>query len=75
MIDEATMTDQGCGNCKYWDPCATPGPLRSGECRRYPPNVPVKGEWVDGARLMTQPMTYDEEWCGEWKAKGADHGR
>ena len=66
------MNDEMCLNCRFWDPYDKEPEkvvLAQGLCRRYPPNVRIKGEYDRGVQLMTQPMTYDEEWCGEWRGK------
>ena len=56
-----------CFTCRYWDPYdkETKDMLADGECRRYPPNVPTPDEYVRNTPLMTYPITYGVEWCGE----------
>ena len=62
------MTDVSCLHCRFWDPYVEePDLLSEGECRRYPPSVPVTDEYVRNVPLMAHPMTYGEECCGEWK--------
>lgn len=61
-----------CGTCRHWEPDRD-RTLGSGHCRRFTPIVPVMelpGLWStsgpSGELLLEQPITYDEEWCGEW---------
>lgn len=84
MIDEMVC----CANCKYWYPYNEKkvdelGDGAEGECRRYPPSVPVietdnpdKNECslfdvyiplIMGTPLMTNPFSFAGEWCGEFK--------
>lgn len=79
-----------CANCKHWyllseNEIDKYGDSAEGECRRYPPNVPVvegrddsRNEdvtnisdlffWlVKGTMLMTYPIAYAGEWCGEFE--------
>jgi len=66
------LNGEMCLNCRFWDPYdSNPDNvcLAQGDCRRFPPNVPVVNEYDRGVQLMTHPMTFDEEWCGEWKPK------
>lgn len=59
-----------CLGCRFWGPYdKKPDLLSEGECRRYPPNVPIEDEFVRGAHLMTCPMTCADEWCGEWQPR------
>ena len=76
--------DNTCLTCDFWLPNANEKPpyneLTCGECRRYPPSVPLiiktteLGVEVhdrgsnDGVPLMGWPETYAAEWCGEWRA-------
>lgn len=77
-----------CANCEYWYPYNEDKVVglygsNKGECRRYPPSVPVievedledeMPRIVDvylslimGTPLMSNPFTFAEEWCGEFK--------
>lgn len=73
--------DRTCLRCDYWLPnCGEREPyneLTCGECRRYPPSVPLvaeRGQFYElheqgstaDATLMSWPETYAAEWCGEW---------
>jgi hypothetical protein len=56
-----------CGDCLYHtkeasDPTA-------GFCRRYPPQFSYQAGvgFSDLKQSMIWPVTYDTEWCGEWK--------
>jgi len=61
---------EGCLNCKCWNPYdSEPGTLSEGSCRRLPPSVPVNDEYVRETPLMSFPITYGEEWCGEWRPR------
>ena len=56
-----------------------------GICRRYPPNIPCLDEsysvdgcapinnlcftLMQGLPLVSQPYTFDEDWCGEFAMK------
>jgi hypothetical protein len=75
--------EECCGNCRFYDPL--PKEPEEGTCRHYPPvlvEVALKavakerdsGDAFDrlwGARNCAswQPMTYSENWCGEWQAE------
>lgn len=71
-----------CANCKYWY-CydnEKDKMLSCGECRRFPPNVPIfdsNGDsdinlnktklcTIRGTAMMCCPFTYADEWCGEF---------
>lgn len=82
MIDEMKC----CANCEYWylydeNKIDELGEVADGECRRYPPNVPIvepsdESEYsiadilvclTKGTILMGNPFVYAGEWCGEFK--------
>lgn len=71
--------DEQCKTCRFWfnyDPGTVDNPPEFGYCRRYPPII-------DPAMCLTDhsdtqgvafaatrfPVTYFEEWCGEWQSK------
>lgn len=74
-----------CANCEYWylfneKEIEKYGDSAEGECRRYPPNIPVFDNHDDfvnifnlqpllvkGCILTTYPFAYAGEWCGEFK--------
>ena len=59
-----------CLNCRFWlplDESQPPDPISEGECRRFPPSLPTGEEDSRGLALVTYPMTFGDEWCGEWK--------
>lgn len=75
-----------CANCEHWYPYDESnldefGEVALGECRRYPPNVPVvepsNCDWhpiadlgiclIRGTIAMSNPFTYAGEWCGEFR--------
>ena len=70
-----------CCECQWWETKAEPEfmELDEGECHRYPPNVPcinqvtnlgiAAPEVIKGSVLMTYPVTYAFEWCGEFFGK------
>lgn len=69
-----------CANCEYWD-CYKEdefdkfGEVSDGECHRYPCNThcieEVNGnivlETFKATALMTHPITFAGDWCGEFK--------
>lgn len=73
-----------CANCKYWYPYNEKnfekfGECADGECRRYPACVPcmarindmgiaIPEEFVKGTLLVSHPIVYAGDWCGEFKA-------
>lgn len=59
-----------CLNCRHWDPYSdNPDGLADGDCKRYPPSVPIDGEMIRGMPFMGYPITYGDELCGEWTAR------
>ena len=75
-----------CGNCDYWycykeNEFEKFGAIAQGECRKYPPSIPVIEMNEDevcftdlyvslnnnGSLLLTHPLTFAEDWCGEFK--------
>lgn len=62
------MTEQRCGNCRFWD-----GQSRiyaNGECLKNPPVI-YFDDSEDGLQHRGYfPETFESEWCGEWKEKG-----
>lgn len=74
-----------CMNCKYWD-CYNEkefeqcGELAEGECRRYPPSLPIFDQCgiddvpvsdlvislTKGTPLVSNPFTFGRDWCGEF---------
>ena len=69
-----------CGTCLYWEGEPDGAGLGRGHCRRYPPMVPIMelpGLWGTstngGELLLEQPVTYEEEWCGEWTPVDGAH--
>lgn len=60
------MTDNNCGNCKFFLPTEDP----SGLCRRFPATPVVHGFPPMQQVVATFPPMTAEGWCGEWK-KGA----
>jgi hypothetical protein len=63
---------QCCGNCGFWDrheaTTARTGVLKDGLCLAHPPQPCV----MDDGVLDYQPDTYDDDWCGEWRAENPD---
>lgn len=72
-----------CLTCDFWLPNASEkqpyNELTCGECRRFPPSVPIiaeRGTFYEeteqgstpDSTLMGYPETYGTEWCGEWRA-------
>ena len=54
--------DETCKNCKWYVANKQFG--RDGECRRYPPSVPIYG--ADGPQYTPVDET---SWCGEFSKK------
>lgn len=74
-----------CANCKHWY-CYDEESFKKldghadGECRRFPPNVPIFETTGDdsinvaktllcvtrGTVMMSYPFTFEEDWCGEF---------
>ena len=57
-----------CERCVFWDRMND----HVGECRRYPPRIGPNDE-PDGPDTMgphtaVWPITFADEWCGEWAA-------
>lgn len=67
-----------CCDCRWWEPIdkGETTELSEGYCHRYPPNVPCVAkvndigiaafETVRGTVLMSYPIVYAPEWCGEF---------
>lgn len=67
-----------CANCEWWDYSymVDDAPVPNGRCTRFPPMIPVIAcenpcssvyEILStGEMLVTQPVTFSEEVCGEW---------
>lgn len=53
-----TSSEDGCHNCRFWQPQKESFP---GFCRRFPPVPRDAGTYF--------PLTMDFGWCGEWKRK------
>lgn len=49
-----------CGGCLFWK---ADDDKQTGLCRRMPPQI----KWVEGEPLGFWPITFCDEWCGEWK--------
>lgn len=49
--------EKKCRTCKFWNSFQDE---KDGTCQRYPPTRTVDGE----SRF---PLTFETEWCGEWK--------
>lgn len=61
-----------CITCKFWDAYDEEPdnvPMAQGDCHRFPPSIPIVDEEIKGVQLVTFPIMFDEEWCGEWKAR------
>lgn len=74
-----------CRNCEYWDCYHTDEKeddwLAEGECRRYPPSIPIFDNTFEdhvsvdelmicltkGTLFVNHPFTFAEDWCGEFK--------
>ena len=75
-----------CCNCEYWycydeSKIDRFGECAEGECRRYPPSIPIfDGSFneeksvqdliislIKGTPLMNHPFTFAGDWCGEFK--------
>ncbi len=62
-----------CGNCKFWDVLEMWSGDPQGECHRFPPHFfplmarDYKECLSNGAWIL--PVTSDDDWCGEFKAK------
>ena len=58
---EGGMTEENCGNCRFWvrDP-STPD-NNFGECHRGRPTV--------SNQIRRWPAAHEPEWCGEWEGK------
>lgn len=55
-----------CTTCRYWRN-ERPGP--TGLCVRYAPS-PVNRNYTGAAMNDAQwPITWSDNWCGEWEAK------
>lgn len=75
------MNGRMCMDCRYWDAYdVDPDSISEGVCRRYPPYVPIfamgdgplkdaRIEMTTDTPLMGYPMTFGDEWCGEWKPR------
>lgn len=68
-----------CANCEWWEPREereAVSELDDGECHRHPPSVPCVNRVNDlgiavydtarGSILMTYPVVFAMEWCGEF---------
>lgn len=59
-----------CKTCHFWEPddrSEEDGEVSYGDCHRYPPSlVKLKDQGLLWLALPIQ--TFDDCWCGEWKA-------
>lgn len=73
------MSEESCGNCRFLHPCeglshfndAVTGDV-VGYCRRYPPVAsPIINDCEEDLDSLawSHPVVWNDEWCGEWKAK------
>ena len=69
MSTDSPWEPQGCHDCRYW--FVEDG---VGYCRRNPPSpaapTPPPGEDDEHG---TWPVTYPEDWCGEWARETRSH--
>lgn len=59
----ADANPERCETCRFWDD--SDGNEGGGWCRRYPPTVIL----TSSGFTQHSPMTPDQMWCGEWRAK------
>ena len=59
------MTDENCGNCRFWQEFLKGPVVPRGQCRRYPPARGTRG-WT------AWPEVEADDWCGEHVAAAAD---
>ena len=62
------MTDEQCGNCKFWDEGS--GQFRSprvGKCRRNPPTIVGAYPSLSPSTMTRYPESNENAWCGEWQ--------
>ena len=54
-----------CWHCDFFDVVTDlpKGTIRSGRCRRYPPQITSNGAFV-------LPVTQPQDWCGEFRESG-----
>ena len=73
-----------CANCKHWYPYNENdfekyGECADGECRRFPPSVPIISrisdmgiaipeDLIKGTLMVNHPFVFAGDWCGEFKA-------
>ena len=54
------MSDnERCGLCRFWKLMFDDN--EQGQCRRFPP--------ANDANVMRYPVTYNDEWCGEFQRR------
>ena len=56
------MDESSCGNCNFWEKSKVVSSA-TGECHRYAPKPGYE------SKLACWPLTDDDYWCGEFKAK------
>jgi len=56
-----------CKDCRYWNQRGHIQGNAIGECRRYTKKVIIL---KDGKFFSIWPTTTEQDWCGEFKAKG-----
>jgi hypothetical protein len=56
-----------CSECEFWVEPKWVTRKGLGRCRRYPPSVVV------GESSGIWPLTDEEDWCGEYRAKHPEH--
>jgi hypothetical protein len=57
---DTQMTEQSCGNCRFWKRIHENNWEPDGICRRYSPGIDHYG-------ITKRPASHHDEWCGEWK--------
>lgn len=62
------MSDQSCGNCRYWDGGPDDPVYTKAWCQRYPPAVlHISGEGDESNLWLSWPKMMPHQWCGEWQ--------
>lgn len=71
------MNDQLCENCRFF--LCSDDAAGDGWCRRHPPSIINRvlfgGKLIEPDGYSTFPITYAEDWCGEYQPNSASGGQ
>lgn len=62
--------DKRCAGCTFWVPSLADEGEASGSCRRYAPQPAMLPKGQLGI-VLTWPVMDQNDWCGEFKPRGA----